>query len=352
MKIAFLHMTMGITTRGSEVVIDNLASTLSKKHEVMVIQSGTIEPKPYIVKRVYPQSVAPSVAPKNILDKLLFRLHLDSESEAVTKFTSEAESILAKYDLDIIVAVNGPLQVRLLQRQALKAKIVVFGHAGIGYHDRDNLRSKPDLFVALTPTARSWAKRVARSSTKIVYVPNPIRSVKPKTINLNLPSPVVLTVSALSKYKNVDKVLQAIKNLPYSWMLIGDGEERGVIEEKLSTLANDFRWLREVDQGEIMDYYHSSDIFCFIPDPQEAFGMVYLEAMSAGLPIVASDDPVRRELIGEYGIYVDPNDEDTVIKGIQYATTLGKLDYSKQLEKYSLKSVVDQIEKEFHELIN
>ncbi|MBP9670654.1 glycosyltransferase family 4 protein [Candidatus Woesebacteria bacterium] len=351
MKIVFLHMTMGITTRGSEVVIDSLATALSKKHEVMVIQSGKAEPKPYLVKRVYPQSEAPAVAPKNLLDKLLFRLHLDSESGAVTKFTSEAESVLTTFDPDIIVAVNGPLQVRLLQGQALNAKIVVFGHAGIGYHDRDNLRSKPDLFVALTPTARSWAKRVARSSTKIVYVPNPIRSVKPKTIKLNLPSPVVLTVSALSKYKNVGMVLQAIKNLPYSWLLIGDGEERGEIENGFSTLANDFRWLRDVDQTEIMNYYYSSDLFCFIPDPQEAFGMVYLEAMSAGLPIVASDDPVRRELIGEQGIYVDPNDKESVIKGIQYATTLGKLDYSKQLEKYSLKSVVDKIEKEFHDLI-
>ena len=365
MKIAFLHMTMGITTRGSEVVIDNLATALSKKHEVMVLQSGKLEPKPYTVKRVYPQSEAPAVAPKNLLDKLLFRLHLDSESGAVIQFTKDAESVLTQFNPDIIVAVNGPLQVRILQgllpavpeaqlmqAGALKAKIVVFGHAGIGYHDRDNLRSNPDLFVALTPTAWSWAQGIKRATTKVVYIPNPITSVKSKPIKQTLPSPVILTVSALSQYKNVDKVMQAIKNLPYSWMLIGDGEERRDIEDGFSTLANDFRWLKEVEQNEIMSYYRSSDVFCFIPGSQESFGMVYLEAMSAGLPIVASDDPVRRELIGEQGIYVDPNDIESVTKGIQLATTLGKLDYSKQLEKYLLKSVVDKIEKEFHDLIN
>ena len=350
MKIAFLHMTMGITTRGSEVVVDNLATALSKKHEVMVIQSGKAEPKPYLVKRVYPLSEAPAVAPLNVIDKLMFRLHLDSESGAVAQFTKKVLPPLVSFDPDIIVAINGPLQVRLLQGLALKAKLVVFGHAGIGYHDRDNLRSNPDLFVALTPTARDWAQGIAASNTKVVYIPNPVRSVKPKTIKLNLPSPVVLTVSALSKYKNVDKVLQAIKGLPYSWILIGDGEERGEIENGFSTLANDFRWLREVEQGEIMSYYHSSNIFCSIPDPQEAFGMVYLEAMSAGLPIVASDDTVRRELIGEQGIYVDPNDQESVIRGIQKATTMGRLDYSKELAPYSLKTVVAQIDKEFHDI--
>lgn len=351
MKIAFLHMTMGITSRGSEVVIDSLATALSKKHDVLLIQSGKVEPKPYLAKRVYPQSEAPVVAPKNLLDKLLFRLHLDSESGAVAKFSSAAETVLTTFDPDIIVAVNGPLQLRIIKRMGLRSKLVVFGHAGIGYHDRDNLKANPDLFVALTPTGYDWAKGVKRVTTKVAYIPNPVRLAKSKKMKLNIPGPVVLTVSALSKYKNVDKVLTAVKQLPYSWMLIGDGEESEVIENSLSTLANDFRWLKEVEQSEIMNYYQSCDIFCFIPDPQEAFGMVYLEAMSAGLPIVASDDAVRRDLIGEQGIYVNPSNEEEVIKGIQYATTKGRLNYTKELEKYSLTSVVDKIEKEFHDLI-
>jgi glycosyltransferase involved in cell wall biosynthesis len=352
MKIAFLHMTMGITSRGSEVVVDTLASELAKKHDVLVVQSGRVDQKPYTVERVFTQEHAPSVAPRSILDKLLFRLHLDAESGVVAKFTSEAEPTLTKFDPDIIVAVNGPLQLKLLKQIGLRAKLVVFGHAGIGYHDRDNLKAKPDLFIALTPSAFDWAKNIARSKTRVVYIPNPIGTTKAKRVKLSVSAPVVLTVAALSKYKNVDKVLSAIKNLPYSWLLIGDGEERIVIEDKLSKLANDFRWIREIDQSEIMGYYQSTDVFCFIPDPQEAFGMVYLEAMSAGLPIVTSDDPIRRQLIGEQGIYVDPQNEEAVTAGIQKATTLGKLDYSKELENYSLKLVVAQIEKEFHDLIS
>ena len=59
MKIAFLHMTMGLTDRGSEVVVDQLASSLSKRHDVMVIQSGEIAKKSYMVKRVMPIDKSP-----------------------------------------------------------------------------------------------------------------------------------------------------------------------------------------------------------------------------------------------------------------------------------------------------
>lgn len=352
MKIAILHMTMGLTTRGSEVVIDTIATELSKTHNLLLIQSGPISQKPYHIKRVYPQSSAPAVAPRSIWDKLLFRLHLDAESGAVVQFTHSALPLLSDFDPDIIVAINGSLQIRLLQGLALKAKIVAFGHAGIGHHDAGTLKAAPDLFVALTPAALDWATQIARSQTRVVYIPNPLKSVKPKSLNLNLPSPVVLTVSALSKYKNVDKVASALNSLPYSWLLIGDGEEHSVIEDQLSSFAGDFRWIKELDQSEIGAYYQSADIFCFVPDSHESFGMVYLEAMSSGLPIVATDDRVRRDLIGRAGIYVDPHDSDSIAAGIHLAHQRARHDYSLELKPFALKTVIAQLDKEFHDLIS
>ena len=126
MKIAFLHMTMGIVERGSEIVIDNLATELSKKNDVLLIQSGKSVDKSYRVTRVMPFESAPVPAPSNILNKLLFRLHLDDESGRVAEFTKSALSAISKFDPDIIVAVNGSLQLRILQGLDLKAKIVTF----------------------------------------------------------------------------------------------------------------------------------------------------------------------------------------------------------------------------------
>ena len=161
----------------------------------------------------------------------------------------------------------------------------------------------------------------------------------------------MLTVSALSKYKNIGSVIRAIKLTPASYLLIGEGEGSEGISKEFGTLANSFMWIKHIEPSIIPSYYLGADAFCFTPDAQEAFGMVYLEAMAAGLPIVASDDPIRRELIGPHGIYVDPRKPESIALGINQAIQLGKIDYTKELELYDLKSVTKQIEKEFHDLI-
>lgn len=354
MKIAFLHMTMGIVERGSEIVVDNLATELAKKHDVLVIQSGKSTTQSYNVKRVMPFESAPVPAPSNILNKLLFRLHLDDESGRVAEFTRSSLGVLFSFNPDIIVAINGPLQIKILREVSPKSKIVTFGHAGIGYHDRDTLRAGPNLFIALTQTAEVWARQIAPKGTVVKYIPNPIDLKifkKSKPAKIKLDQPIVLTVSALSKYKNVLHVLSAIRQASVSYLLIGEGEGTVDIAKAFSTLPNSFLWIKHLEPAVIPSYYLSSDIFCFTPDAQEAFGMVYLEAMAAGLPIVASDDPIRRSLLGPQGIYVNPHDPQSIQVGIAKALKLGRQNYTEQLRPYQLKTVTSQIEKEFHDLI-
>jgi glycosyltransferase involved in cell wall biosynthesis len=96
--------------------------------------------------------------------------------------------------------------------------------------------------------------------------------------------------------------------------------------------------------------YRSADAFCFVPDSQEAFGMVYLEAMATGLPIVASDDPIRRALVGGQGFFADPHDVSLVSKALESALANGPVSYTKELKSYSLPNVINQIEKELHDL--
>lgn len=355
MKIAFLHMTMGLSDRGSEVVVDQLATSLSLSHEVLVIQSGAVSQKKYLVKRVYPLSEAPIPAPKNIFQKLLFRMNLDQNSGDVAEFTSAAIKELDSFAPDIIVAVNGPVQLALLQGLASQAKIVVFGHAGIGHHDAASLARHPDLFIALTNVAATWATKKASRQSKVVYIPNPIdlsRYLGQLPAKTGLDKPIVMTVGALSSYKNILQVVTAIKLTAASYLLIGDGEQSGELSKMFSLLGNSFLWIKHLAPSDLGRYYRAADVFCLVPDSQESFGMVYLEAMAAGLPIVASDDSIRRDLVGEQGIYVDPHDPASIASGINQAIQLDRIDYSARLVDYDLAKVVAKIEKEFHDLIS
>lgn len=351
MKIVFMHMTMGLSNRGSEVVVDSLATELSKQHKVLVIHAGELPQKPYETKRVYPLSHPPTPAPTNLLEKLLFRLHLDGESGQVVQFTQASLLLLRQYHPDVIIPINGSLQLRLLRSQNLGAKLVCFGHAGIGHHDRDTLRASPDMFVALTPSSFSWAQTLAYSHCKVRLIPNPLVHGKAHKIKLALGQKVVMTAGALSAYKNILNIVKAIRFTSASLLLIGDGEQSLEIAKELSTLPNEFKWLKSVEPSEMPSYYASSDIFCFVPSQQEAFGMVYLEAMAAGLPIIASDDQIRREIVGSRGTYVYPDDIHAIADAINNTNKQPKLDYTHELAPYGITRVVTQLEQELNDLL-
>lgn len=354
MKIAFLHMTMGLVERGSEISTDLLATSLSDSHEVLVIQSGIITDKKYKVKRILPLRSAPPVAPQSLPEKMLFRLGIDSNSRLVSTFTSLALPELHKFKPEVIIATNGAVQVKILRKLKPKPKIVVFGRAGIGHHDRSNILARPDLFIALSKKAKNWAQTFCSKRTIVVHIPNPINTqlfTRIKKAKLNLPHPVIMTVGALTKYKNLDSLIDAVKLTNSSLLLVGDGEERSSITAKLSGLANEFSWIHHLDPLELPAYYQAADVFCFVPDKQEAFGRVYLEAMAAGLPIVASNDAVRREIIGSNGIYVDPHDSVSISRGLAKASIVGRVDYASKLRVYQVDTVVKKIEKVFYELI-
>lgn len=356
MKIAFLHMTMGLVDRGSEISTGIIASELAKGHEVLVLQSGESKKDTvYKTKRILPLQTAPSPAPKNLVDKLLFRLGLNQQNILVKKFTLATTPSLEQFAPDIVVVTNGSSQLRLLKKHFPSVKAVVFGRAGIGHDDLANLRASPDIFVALTKEARDWAAKKATPVTKVIYLPNPIDQnvfATKKPVSLALKDPVMLIVSALTSYKNVTKLIKAAARANVSLFLIGDGEESGKVEQLLASYPAEHKWLRHVAPHDLPGYYLAADFFAFTPDSQEAFGRVYLEAMAAGLPIIASDDPIRRSIVGSQATYVDPHSPKELQAAIKkLISNHPKLDYSSQLEKYSPSTIVNSLVKELEGII-
>lgn len=353
MKIIILNLTQGLVDRGLERVVDLYSQALSQNNLLTVIQAGPVNPrKSYNIIRTMKLDTAPQVAPYNIFEKLLFRLESDPSSLAVIDFTKASLSTIKKIKPDIVIACNGAPQIKILKREIPFQKIVAFGQAGLGHHDLKTLLSKPDLFIALTDAQAAWCKKYVSSSTKLVVIPNPVDISKvSKKVNLKLPRPVVLTVGALSRYKNVTRIAKTLKLLPLTHIIIGDGEERNQLQDILSKRSYDFHWIKHVSPDEMSAYYNYSDVFCFTPDPREAFGNVYIEAMAAGLPIVATDDPIRREIIGRAGYFVNPNDDEAIIRLTIKAAEGGRVDYSAMLSRYDIKVVSKLLEKALNELI-
>ena len=82
--------------------------------------------------------------------------------------------------------------------------------------------------------------------------------------------------------------------------------------------------------------------------PWEAFGIVYVEAMASGLPVVATDDENRREIIGDAGLFVDPENIE------EYAQTLGKAlktDFGEKPRQQAKKFSWDKIASQYEQIM-
>ena len=95
-------------------------------------------------------------------------------------------------------------------------------------------------------------------------------------------------------------------------VVIGDGPEHGLIAERVRTLGLDgpVRLLGALrSDAEVRAWYRRATLFC-LPSVQEGFGIVYLEAMAAGLPVVATTATAIPEVVpdGQAGLLVPPRD--------------------------------------------
>lgn len=100
-------------------------------------------------------------------------------------------------------------------------------------------------------------------------------------------------------------------------VLIGDGDDRPRLEALARGQDADIAFLGRVDDGVRDAYLAACQCFC-LPSRGEGFGLVYLEAMRSGKPVLTSRQDAGAEVIvdGETGRAVDPANPEELLQGI------------------------------------
>jgi phosphatidyl-myo-inositol dimannoside synthase len=177
----------------------------------------------------------------------------------------------------------------------------------------------------------------------------------------------VARMAASERYKGHDEVLRAlpsvvekIPNLTY--MVVGDGDDRSRLEAlaKELELARHVVFTGEVTDAELAALYNRSEVFLLpaktVMDQHhpkgEGFGIVYLEAMAFGKPVIGPNYGAPAEIIrdGQHGYLVDPENSGAVAEALldllnhpEKAREMGKAGSNWVRENYSYSSFREKL---------
>lgn len=176
-------------------------------------------------------------------------------------------------------------------------------------------------------------------------------------------TPLTLFVGRLVPYKGVDVLLRAMPHVPGSLVLVGDGPLRRDLEGLAVRLGLSGRvhFIGSVSQDDLVALFHAADLLA-LPSvtPNEAFGLVQLEAHACGVPVVSTALPTGvpfANLHGVTGLVVAPGDSEELAAALgllledeSLRAELGRRARARLLDEFTLGGMIDHVLSVYEEL--
>lgn len=228
------------------------------------------------------------------------------------------------------------------------------------------LRNANECMAASTDYINILNKRygVSKNKIRLVFYGIPLSLFKKQNNGLNKIKNI-LSVGRFTKQKNFILLINSFNqviNLGFdlNLNLIGSGEE----DQKIIKLINNLGLQKKVNLHGVMSWqklsktYYKYDLF-IIPSREEAHGLVTIEAMASGLPIIASDIPGLRNAIqnNTTGILVKPtvqNFSNAIIKIVGDTELKKKLIKNglEDVKKYDWEKIIQKYETSYYDIKN
>lgn len=366
MKIAIVtHMFPPDNVGGIEIASQDIANLLAQKgNDVYVVTSGkrNLMEKPNQNVIVY----RCSNSGLNLFDSSVFWL--------------KAFFALTKIKPDIVHCQAIPMGVpAFLFKQLYRKPYIVWCHGFDVYNpwkfkkiiSRAVLNSA-DAVIALTNHMREMLQKSCNKD--IAIIPNSLNVKKFESASKNLNQEelgiekedrIILFVGTLNPVKGLQYLVEAFKTISRKipkakLLLVGDGPERRNLENmvKKNGLEDKVSLIGRVENDEVPKYMTIADVFV-LPSLSESFGIVNLEAMACGLPIVATRVDGIPEVVNdpENGFLVEPMNSGQIaakvillLENDALREKMGKTNREKAKE-YGLEKIIGKIEKIYSEVL-
>lgn len=207
-----------------------------------------------------------------------------------------------------------------------------FERGPLGRYVKARLRAEADHFIAVTGKARDClrAEGVELDRISVIPVGVELNRFRPGEgdkalageMGLRPGVPTILFVGRLVQEKGVYDLLRALHllqgdfGLQADLLMVGEGRERARLmrEAKRLGIEASVQIRPALSYARMAEVYRLADIFVLPSKPtrvwEEQFGMVLVEAMASGVPLVATDCGAIAEVVGEAGLVVPPASPD------------------------------------------
>ena len=300
--------------------------------------------------------------------KLKSKTKWHSKIYAKTSFPSEQRNTilpaLQRGNFDIIIGVHAPLAERLatLHKDLPNAKVIgwlhnsyeaLFGQNSnyIGqtkqYHFIRQFKKLDKLVVLCNNDAKQFVNYDNHLRPTVIY--NPL-TLTPGQQSEGT-SKRFLAVGRFSyQHKGFDLLIKAFHLFckdNHDWILdiVGEGDMEFEYKALISEYHLENRIQLHPFTNHIQDYYSNAQVYV-LSSRWEGMPLVLVEAMSHGLPIVTSDLPVCKEILGDFGIYFKNGDIQELAQRLEDATRINWPEKSQQAidiaKKYDIEKIITQ----------
>lgn len=295
--------------------------------------------------------------------KILPQKRLTSDWYAHSSFPSELRKALIKElqeeNYDVIIGDHAPLAVRLSTcRKALKGvKLIgwihnsynaLFGEESwyVGPELHKHYEWQLEKLDATVVLSHDDAKKY-HFPTKVIYNPLTLVPGKPSTGT----SKKILAVGRFShQHKGFDLLIKAFhifaeQDNEWTLDIVGEGPEEPIFRKLIQDYHLENRITIHPFTSFIQSYYSNAQVYV-LSSRWEGMPLVLMEAMSHGLPIVSSDLPICKEIMGDFGLYFSNGNVKELAQRLTDAT---QLDWTKKSQealeiakRFDIKNIIQQ----------
>ena len=237
-----------------------------------------------------------------------------------------------------------------LEENKLKGKMKLFTRFVLNYvrmWDRSSAQ-RPDFLIANSEYTAKRIKKYYRRDSEVIYPPVKIDDIKPQKENEGY----FMVVARLSPYKRIDVIISAFQKLDLPLIIVGEGVQKKELEDQIKQGKNSkiklVGWKKRED---LVKLYQNARAFVFAAE--EDFGIVAVEAMAAGKPVLALNQGGLKEIIKENisGLFFDEPIMELIADAVRrFVNRENDFDFNvirSEAEKFS----VERFRKEFQEYV-